>query len=121
MNTCVTSANHAFPQPGHIVIANSMAVANSTNCYTGKTTQLDSGRSVKRNYKTELCKNYKAWAEHRQGQFYCPYGEKCNYAHGERELANFANAYEMQAKGVIENPDTYMCLPCFDHVSTGAW
>jgi hypothetical protein len=22
---------------------------------------------------------------------------------------------------VVKSPDTYLCLPCFDHVATGDW
>ena len=67
-------------------------------------------RPPNQNYKTELCRNYGT----SKG---CLYGIKCNFAHGEEELMKFSNAHEMQ----VESPDNYMCLPCFDHVATGAW
>jgi hypothetical protein len=70
--------------------------------------------SPKRNYKTELCKNF-------EESRYCRYGSKCNFAHGKDELARFSSAYEMYANGLIENPDTYLSRPCFDYVATGAW
>lgn len=79
--------------------------------------------SEKRNYKTEMCKHFiKHYANPQQQQaFYCPHGDKCKFAHGMEELHRFKNAYEMQSEGVIESPETYLRLPCFDFVSTGSW
>lgn len=66
----------------------------------------------KQNYKTELCRNYIKWKNDGWlGDFQCPYGLRCNFAHGEHELTGKA----------VKNPDTYLCLPCFDYVATGAW
>lgn len=66
----------------------------------------------KQNYKTELCRNYIKWTNGGQvGDFHCRYGKLCNYAHGEHELTG----------KVVKSPDTYLCLPCFDHVATGDW
>ena len=80
--------------------------------------------NVKKNYKTELCKHYIEWTatvDSQRQNFTCPYGERCNFAHGEAQLTKFANSYDMYEKGVIDDPDTYLCLPCFDHVATGSW
>lgn len=68
-----------------------------------------------KNYKTELCKNYI------EGKVNCPYGDRCNYAHGENELRGFKSPTEMKDEGVIDNAETYCRLPCFDHMATGSW
>jgi hypothetical protein len=72
----------------------------------------DSRHTSKQNFKTEFCKHYLKW---RDGgwveEFKCPYGAKCNFAHGENELTG----------KVVDNLDTYLRLPCFDHVATGDW
>ena len=75
---------------------------------------INNGSSPNQNYKTELCKNYTESGG-------CPYGWRCKFAHGKDELARFGNAYQMHANGLIENPHTYLSLPCFNHVATGSW
>lgn len=80
------------------------------------------GVTPKKNCKTELCKNFIKWAASDKSMpFSCPYAKNCNFAHGSNELARFSDPYDMYANGVIEDPDTYLCLPCFDQVATGSW
>lgn len=64
--------------------------------------------------KTELCKHY-------QKAGVCPYGEGCNYAHGEQDRVSFGNVEEMAKAGVIADARNYMCRPCVIFVSTGSW
>jgi len=65
--------------------------------------------------KTELCKYYLNGTVSM-----CPFGSKCNYAHGEKEL-KYSTLHEMKCAGLVEDIHTYRTHPCFSWVSTGAW
>ena len=65
-------------------------------------------------YKTEWCKHII------QGKV-CPFDFKCKFVHSESEMRNFASAHEMADAMPDCDADTYMCMPCLDHVSTGSW
>ncbi len=64
--------------------------------------------------KTELCKHF-------QKNGVCPYGDCCNYAHGEKDRVSFENVEDMVRAGVIVDSTNYMCRPCIIFVSTGSW
>jgi hypothetical protein len=63
--------------------------------------------------KTELCIHYLNGTP-------CPFGDKCNYAHGEEEL-KYTTLWELQQAGLINDVHTYRTHPCLSWVSTGAW
>jgi len=63
--------------------------------------------------KTELCIHYLNGTA-------CPFGDKCNYAHGEEEL-KYTRLYELQKAGLISDVNKYRTHPCLSWVSTGAW
>lgn len=50
----------------------------------------------------------------------CPFGRKCNYAHGENEL-KYTTLMEMDKAGLVSDIDSYRAFPCFSWVSTGGW
>jgi hypothetical protein len=62
--------------------------------------------------KTELCLHFK------RGRI-CPFGDKCNYAHGQDEL-KYTTLMDMERAGLAD-AKSYRCLPCFSWISTGAW
>ena len=62
--------------------------------------------------KTELCLHFK------RGRI-CPFGDKCNYAHGQEEL-KYTTLMDMERAGLAD-AKSYRCLPCFSWISTGAW
>lgn len=61
--------------------------------------------------KTELCLHFK------RGKI-CPFGDKCNYAHGQEEL-KYTTLMDMERAGLAD-AKSYRCLACFSWVSTGA-
>ena len=61
--------------------------------------------------KTELCLHFS------RGKA-CPFGEKCNYAHGEDEL-KYTTLMDMERAGLADAA-SFRCLPCFTWVATGA-
>jgi Zinc finger C-x8-C-x5-C-x3-H type (and similar). len=63
--------------------------------------------------KTELCLFFSRGKP-------CPFGEKCNYAHGEDEL-KYTKLVEMDRAGLVADIKSYRAYPCFSWVSTGAW
>ena len=63
--------------------------------------------------KTELCNTFMS------GKI-CPFGTRCNYAHGEHEL-KYTTLFELRDAGLIDNIAGYRTHPCFSWVSTGAW
>jgi len=65
--------------------------------------------------KTELCKYYLNGSVSK-----CPFGSKCNYAHGEKEL-KYSTLHEMKHAGLVEDVNIYRTHPCFSFVSAGAW
>ena len=69
----------------------------------------DSAR--KQRIKTELCTHYEAGKG-------CPFGERCTYAHGEKELQK-TKLMDLQRAGLVEDVETYRTKPCFTWVSTG--
>ena len=62
--------------------------------------------------KTELCLFFSRGEK-------CPFGKKCNYAHGEHEL-KYTTLEEMQKANLISDVESYRSYPCFDFVATGA-
>jgi len=62
--------------------------------------------------KTELCLYFSKGED-------CPFGDRCNYAHGYEEL-RFKKLIDMERAGLIEDVDTYRTHPCLAWVSTGA-
>jgi hypothetical protein len=65
--------------------------------------------------KTEMCQYYIDGRE-------CPWGQNCNFAHGEHELKfRYSTLLLMESSGQISNAYTYLCRPCLTFVSTGAW
>lgn len=63
--------------------------------------------------KTELCLHYARGKE-------CPFGSRCNYAHGEDEL-KYTKLFELKDAGLIDDVTTYRTHPCASWVATGAW
>lgn len=70
----------------------------------------DPFRSAK--VKTELCRNFNT----AKG---CPFGDKCNYAHGEHEL-KFTKLMDLHRAGLIDL-EIFRTHPCPTWVATGAW
>jgi hypothetical protein len=70
----------------------------------------DPFRSAK--VKTELCRNF--FTE--KG---CPFGDKCNYAHGEEEL-KFTKLVDLERAGLIDI-EIFRTHPCPTWVATGSW
>lgn len=70
----------------------------------------DPFRSAK--VKTELCRNFNS----AKG---CPFGDKCNYAHGEHEL-KFTKLMDLHRAGLIDL-EIFRTHPCPTWVATGAW
>ena len=70
----------------------------------------DPFRSAK--VKTELCRNYLS----SRG---CPFGDKCNYAHGEHEL-KFTKLMDLERAGLVDI-EIFRTHPCPTWVATGAW
>ena len=65
--------------------------------------------------KTEMCRYYEQGIE-------CPWGYRCNYAHGEHELKfRYSTLILMESAGQISNAATYLVRPCLTWVATGAW
>ena len=50
----------------------------------------------------------------------CPYGNMCNYAHGEEEL-RYTKLLELERAGLVNEVDTYRTHPCISWVMTGSW
>jgi hypothetical protein len=63
--------------------------------------------------KTELCLHYARGKE-------CPFGSRCNYAHGEDEL-KYKKLHELERAGLVEDINVYRTHPCPSWVATGAW
>jgi len=70
----------------------------------------DPFRSAK--VKTELCRNFNS----AKG---CPFGDKCNYAHGEHEL-KFTKLMDLERAGLVDI-EIFRTHPCPTWVATGAW
>lgn len=69
----------------------------------------DPFRSAK--VKTELCRNFMSGKG-------CPFGSKCNYAHGEHEL-KFTKLLDLERSGLVDI-EIFRTHPCFTWVATGA-
>ncbi len=63
--------------------------------------------------KTELCLYFSRGSP-------CPFGARCNYAHGEEEL-KYTKLEELRQAGLIDDINAYRAHPCFSWVATGAW
>jgi len=63
--------------------------------------------------KTELCLFFSRGTA-------CPFGSRCNYAHGEDEL-KYTKLFELEKAGLVADVDSYRAHPCFSWVATGAW
>lgn len=63
--------------------------------------------------KTELCRNYSLGLD-------CPFGSRCNYAHGEDEL-KYTTLFELERAGLVQDIESYRAYPCFSFVATGSW
>ena len=63
--------------------------------------------------KTELCAFFSKGKK-------CPFGSKCNYAHGDHQL-KYTKLMEMDEAGLVLDVDSYRAYPCFSWVCTGAW
>ncbi len=70
----------------------------------------DPFRSAK--VKTELCRNFNS----AKG---CPFGDKCNYAHGENEL-KFTRLMDLERAGLVDI-EIFRTHPCSSWVATGSW
>jgi hypothetical protein len=70
----------------------------------------DPFRSAK--VKTELCRHYNT----SKG---CPFGDKCNYAHGEHEL-KYTKLMDLERAGLVDI-EIFRTHPCPTWVATGAW
>ncbi len=70
----------------------------------------DPFRSAK--VKTELCRHYNT----PKG---CPFGDKCNYAHGEHEL-KYTKLMDLERAGLVDI-EIFRTHPCPTWVATGAW
>jgi hypothetical protein len=70
----------------------------------------DPFRSAK--VKTELCRYYKIGKE-------CPFGDKCNYAHGQHEL-KFTKLMDLEHAGLIDI-QIFRARPCCTWVMCGTW
>jgi len=62
--------------------------------------------------KTELCLYYLK-------DLPCPFGERCNYAHGWDEL-RFKKLKELERNGLIPNASQYRTHPCLNWITTGS-
>ena len=62
--------------------------------------------------KTELCLYYLK-------DVVCPFGERCNYAHGWDEL-RFKRLQELERNGLIPNAAQYRTHPCLSWIMTGS-
>jgi hypothetical protein len=67
----------------------------------------------KQRIKTELCTHF---ARER----FCPFGDRCTYAHGEEEL-QMTNLMDLHRAGLVEDVETYRTKPCWTWVATGSW
>jgi len=70
----------------------------------------DPFRSAK--VKTELCRLF-------HSEKGCPFGEKCNYAHGEQEL-KYTKLLDLEMAGLVDI-EIFRTHPCFTWVATGSW
>lgn len=63
--------------------------------------------------KTELCRSFSLGLS-------CPFGTRCNYAHGEDEL-KYTTLFELKRADLVSDIESYRAFPCFSFVATGAW
>lgn len=70
----------------------------------------DPFRSAK--VKTEICRNF-------MSDKGCPFGDKCNYAHGENEL-KFTKLMDLERAGLVD-VEIFRTHPCPTWVATGTW
>lgn len=70
----------------------------------------DPFRSAK--VKTELCRNFMT----AKG---CPFGDKCNYAHGEHEL-KYTKLMDLERAGLVD-VEIFRTHPCPTWIATGSW
>ena len=70
----------------------------------------DPFRSAK--VKTEICRNFNT-------PIGCPFGDKCNYAHGDIEL-KFTKLMDLERAGLVDI-EIFRIHPCPTWIATGAW
>ena len=85
----------------------------STGCVSPLPQNLKGDPHRQAKVKTELCLHYARGKE-------CPFGFRCNYAHGEDEL-KYTTLFELKEAGLVEDISIYRTHPCSSWVATGAW
>ena len=85
----------------------------STSCVSPLPQNLKGDPHRQSKVKTELCLHYARGKE-------CPFGSRCNYAHGEHEL-KYTKLFELKDAGLVEDVSIYRTHPCASWVATGAW
>ena len=85
--------------------------SNPTSPSPGGASPLSS-RCKPTKYKVEICRHFSSTGN-------CPFGARCTYAHGEKDLMprTLVDLDELQ----LVDKETYRCHPCFDHIATGHW
>lgn len=96
--------------------------ASSRSSSTYSSTSLEQSQHMPQNMKGDLLRQAKVKTElclYFLRGTKCPFGPRCNYAHGESEL-KYTTLVDLQKAGLIEDVNTYRAHPCFSWVATGA-